>query len=70
MWLQCLPIPDGFDVSSLAKRLPLVVSLAKALNSGSTCTNYVMPYDQCGGSAGGCYGHECKVRGSTQSLRK
>ncbi len=47
-----------------------MVSLAKALNSASTCTNYVMPYDQCGGSAGGCYGHQCKVRCSTKRLSK
>lgn len=60
-WLQCLPIPEGFNTSSLAKQLPLVVSLAKALNTASTCTHYVMPYDQCGGSAGGCYGNKCKV---------
>ncbi len=59
--LQCLPVPDGFDTSSLSKKLPLTVSFAKALSSESSCTHYVMPYGQCGGSAGGCYGDQCVV---------
>ena len=60
--LQCLPVPAGFQPATLAADVPLVTSFAAALNTRATCSQYVHPGGQCGGSAGGCYGAQCAVR--------
>ena len=60
--MQCLPVPAGFKPAALAADMPVVTSFAAALNTQATCTQYVRPGGQCGGSAGACYGAQCAVR--------
>jgi hypothetical protein len=60
--MQCLPVPLGFKPAALAANMPVVTSFAAALNTQATCTQYVRPGGQCGGSAGACYGAQCAVR--------
>ena len=66
MWLcplQCVPVPEGLNTTSLAKHLPLTTALAATLNTDTSCTRYIPSYGQCGGSAGSCYGADCQVCG-------
>lgn len=61
MHMQCVPVPEGLNTSSLAKHLPLTTALAATLNTDTSCTRYIPSYGQCGGSAGSCYGMDCLV---------